>query len=459
MLELRQTQSLKLVQSPQQILLSSLLQLQIQALELRIHNELEMNPVLELDEITDPTLEVEQDDSDDNDDEFDVEDFFESDDNYTHKAPVDKNVEEYEIPQIARKSFREYFLDQFRELELSEIELKAGEEIIWNLDSNGYLTSTLENIAELTECDISIARSAQSRILRLNPAGVGATTLRECLLAQLEENKENGNALIIVKNYFDHFANRRFEKIMRELNITMEDISDVNDVISALNPKPGMVFSDQKLDYVIPDFIVESKDGELTVLLNDFNLPELKISDHYKRMIEDKKNTDKETRNYLRKKMESARWLIASIYQRKLTMIRVMEAIVDRQLDWFKMGQGYLKPMIQKDIAEIIKMDHSTVSRATDGKYVQTDYGVYPLKHFFSEGLERSDGKIVSTSNIKIRLKELIENESENKPVSDDKLTKMLASEGFNVARRTVAKYREVMGIPVARLRRKIGVK
>ncbi|MCH8927807.1 MAG: RNA polymerase factor sigma-54 [Candidatus Marinimicrobia bacterium] len=458
MLELRQTQSLKLVQSPQQILLSSLLQLQIQALELRIHNELEMNPVLELDEITDPALEVETDETE-NDDEFDVEDFFDNDDNYTHKAPVDKNIEEYEVPQIARKSFKEYLLDQFRELDLGEMELKIGEEIIWNLDSNGYLTASLEDIAELTESDIGMIRSVQARILKLNPAGVGATTLRECLLAQLEEKNENGYALTIVKDYFDHFANKRFEKIMREIDITMQDISDVNDVISNLNPKPGLIFSDQKLDYVIPDFIVESKNGELTVLLNDFNLPELKISEHYKSMIEDRKNTDKETRNYLRKKMESARWLIASIYQRKLTMIRVMEAIVSRQLDWFKLGQGHLKPMIQKDIAEDIKMDHSTVSRATDGKYVQTDHGVFPLKHFFSEGLERSDGKIVSTSNIKIRLKELIEDESEKKPLSDDKLTKILASEGFNVARRTVAKYREVMGIPVARLRRKIGVK
>jgi len=458
-LELRQTQSLKLVQSPQQILLSSLLQLQIQALELRIQNELEMNPVLELDEITDPTLEVEDDDSED-DDEFDVDDFFESDDdNYTHKAPVDKNIEEYEIPQVAQMSFNEYLLEQFRELDLTEMELKVGEEIIWNLDSNGYLTSTLEDIAELTESDIDTLRNVQARILKLNPAGVGATTLRECLLAQLEEKNENGIALTIVKNYFDHFANKRFEKIMREIDITMEDIREVNEVISNLNPKPGLIFSDQKLDYVIPDFIVENKDGELTVLLNDFNLPELKISSHYKSMIEDRKNTDKETRNYLRKKMESARWLIASIYQRKLTMIKVMEAIVTRQLDWFKLGHGHLQPMIQKDIAEDIKMDHSTVSRATDGKYVQTDHGVFPLKHYFSEGLERSDGKIVSTSNIKIRLKELIEDEAENKPLSDDKLTKILATEGFNVARRTVAKYREVMGIPVARLRRKIGVK
>ena len=275
----------------------------------------------------------------------------------------------------------------------------------------------------MTETDVAVCRKVQAKVLKLNPPGIGALTLRECLLAQVDENEENKLTRLILKDYFDHFANKRY----------------------------------QKMNYVIPDFTVENNNGNLTVILNDFSLPELKISEQYKSMAEDKKNVDKETRNYLKKKLESARWLIASIYQRKLTMLKVMQAIVGRQIKWFELGPGHLTPMIQKDIAADIKMDHSTVSRATDGKYVQTDNGVFPLKYFFSEGLERSDGKIVSTSNIKIRLKELIVNEPNGKPLSDDKLTKMLMSEGFNVARRTVAKYREFMKIPVARLRRKIG--
>jgi len=455
MLELRQVQGLKLVQSPQQILLSSLLQLQVQALELRIHNELEMNPLLEMDDLTD--LELEEIEETDDGEEFELDDFFDNDDYYEHKSPRDNSAEEREMPQVAQTTFKEYLLDQVHQLNLSEDERRVGEEIIWNIDSNGYLTISLESISQLTETDLSVCRNVQAKILKLNPPGIGALTLRECLLAQIEENKENGLTQLIIKDYFDHFANKRFEKIISEIDVTMEDIVRVNEEIAKLNPKPGQSFSDQKLNYVIPDFTVENNDGNLTVILNDFSLPELKISEQYKTMAEDKKNVDKETRNYLKKKLESARWLIASIYQRKLTMLKVMEAIVGRQIQWFESGPGHLIPMIQKDIAADINMDHSTVSRATDGKYVQTDNGVFPLKYFFSEGLERSDGKIVSTSNIKIRLKELIENEPSGKPLSDDKLTKILASEGFNVARRTVAKYREYMKIPVARLRRKIG--
>lgn len=455
MLELRQTQGLRLVQSPQQILLSSLLQLQVQALELRIHNELEMNPLLEMEELTD--VELEEDEETDDGEEFELEDFFDNDDNYEHKAQRDNSLEERDMPQVARTTFKEFLLDQLHQLDLSKDERRIGEEIIWNIESNGYLTATLESIAELTETDISVCRKVQAKILKLNPPGIGALTLRQCLLAQMEENKKNGLTYLILKDYFDHFANKRFEKIRSELDITMEDIVKVNEEIAKLNPKPGLSFADQKLNYVIPDFTVENNNGNLTVILNDFSLPELKISEQYKMMAEDKKNVDKETRNYLKKKLESARWLIASIYQRKLTMLKVMEAIVGRQMKWFELGPGHLTPMIQKDIAVDIKMDHSTVSRATDGKYVQTDNGVFPLKYFFSEGLERSDGEVVSTSNIKIRLKELIENEPNSKPLSDDKLTKMLMSEGFNVARRTVAKYREYMKIPVARLRRKIG--
>lgn len=455
MLELRQTQGLRLVQSPQQILLSSLLQLQVQALELRIHNELEMNPLLEMDELTD--VELEEVEETDDGEEFELEDFFDNDDNYEHKAQRDNSLEERDMPQVARTTFKEFLLDQLHQLDLSKDERRIGEEIIWNIESNGYLTATLESIAELTETDVSVCRKVQAKILKLNPPGIGALTLRECLLAQMEENEKNGLTYLILKDYFDHFANKRFEKIISELDIKMEDIVKVNEEIAKLNPKPGLSFADQKLNYVIPDFTVENNNGNLTVVLNDFSLPELKISEQYKTMAEDKKNVDKETRNYLKKKLESARWLIASIYQRKLTMLKVMEAIVGRQMKWFELGPGHLMPMIQKDIAVDIKMDHSTVSRATDGKYVQTDNGVFPLKYFFSEGLERSDGEVVSTSNIKIRLKELIENEPNSKPLSDDKLTKMLMSEGFNVARRTVAKYREYMKIPVARLRRKIG--
>ena len=455
MLELRQVQGLKLVQSPQQILLSSLLQLQVQALELRIQNELEMNPLLEMEELIDTELD-EVEETDDGE-EFELDDFFDNDDYYEHKSARDNSVEEREMPQVAQTTFKEFLLEQLHQLNLKEDERRVGEEIIWNIDSNGYLTITLETIAELTETDVTVCRKVQAKILKLNPPGIGALTLRECLLAQMEENEENGLTFLILKDYFDHFANKRFEKIISDLNVTMEDIVKVNEEIAKLNPKPGLSFADQKMNYVIPDFTVENNNGDLTVILNDFSLPELKINEQYKLMAEDKKNVDKETRNYLKKKLESARWLIASIYQRKLTMLKVMQAIVGRQIKWFESGPGHLTPMIQKDIAGDIKMDHSTVSRATDGKYVQTDNGVFPLKYFFSEGLERSDGKIVSTSNIKIRLKELIENEPNKKPLSDDKLTKMLLGEGFNVARRTVAKYREYMKIPVARLRRKIG--
>ncbi|MCH8272428.1 MAG: RNA polymerase sigma-54 factor, partial [Candidatus Marinimicrobia bacterium] len=359
MLELRPVHGLRLVQSPQQILLSSLLQLQVQALELRIQNELEMNPLLEMEEMTDPELD-EVEETDDSE-EFDLDDFFDNDDNYQHRTPRDNSVEEREMPQVAQTTFKEFLLEQLHQLDLKEDERRVGEEIIWNIDSNGYLTITLESISRLTDTDVTVCRKVQAKILKLNPSGIGALTLRECLLAQMEQNEENELTYLILKDYFDHFANKRFEKIMSDVNITMEDIVKVNENIAKLNPKPGLSFTDQKMNYVIPDFTVENNNGNLTVILNDFSLPELKISEQYKLMAEDKKNVDKETRDYLKKKLESARWLIASIYQRKLTMLKVMQAIVERQIKWFESGPGHLTPMIQKDIAADIKMDHSTV--------------------------------------------------------------------------------------------------
>ncbi|MEJ2055910.1 MAG: RNA polymerase factor sigma-54, partial [Calditrichaceae bacterium] len=295
------------------------------------------------------------------------------------------------------------------------------------------------------------------KIQRLEPTGVGSRNLRECLLVQLEDrNQQKSIAYKIIKDFFEDFKNKRYEKIIDILEISRDEFQESIDQIIRLNPKPGEGLFDVRSNYIVPDFIVEKVDDKFVVSLNDWNVPPLRISNTYKKMLFDKKGTDKETRQYIRKKVESARWFISSIYQRKLTMMKVMEAIIEKQRDFFEKGPEYIKPLIMREIAEMIDMDISTVSRVANGKYVQMDYGVFELKYFFNERIENEDGEEVSTRKIKNRIKEIIETEDPKKPLSDDKLSNLLKSQGFPIARRTVAKYREQLQIPVARLRRGI---
>lgn len=484
------SQNLKLEQrlTPQQILLSTLLQLPLLSLEQKIKSELEMNPVLEEgedeeqaqeDEIESNEEETEQveeelavhDENNSNDDEYDrqeledaqsdadLEDFLNDDDAFEIRIPRDKNEEEYDRPEVSIQTLPEHLLEQLHVQSFKPQEFAIGEYLIWNIRDDGYLDQnlTLEAVAENFETDVPAVERVLRVIQKFDPTGVGSRNLRECLLCQLEEiEAHNTVARDILKHYFEDFKNKRYDRIIEALEISREELHEAIDDILKLNPKPGEGVFDARSNYVVPDFIVEKIDDKFVVNLNDWNVPPLRISNTYKKMLFDKKRTDKDTRQYIRKKIESARWFITSIYQRKITMMKVMEAILQKQLPFFEKGPEYIRPLIMREIAEMIDMDISTVSRVCNGKYVQTDFGVFELKYFFNERIETEDGDEISTRKIKSRIKEIIEKEDSKKPLSDDKISKMLKAEGFPIARRTVAKYREQLQIPIARLRRGI---
>lgn len=484
------SQNLRLEQrlTPQQILLSTLLQLPLLSLEQKIKSELELNPVLEEGEDDEmaqeesiesdekETEEVEEelalhDEKNKEDDEYDrkeleeaqsdsdLEDFLNDDDAYEIRIPKDKNEEEYDRPEVSIRTLPEHLLEQLHIQTFTEKEFIIGEYLIWNIRDDGYLDQsvTLESVAENFETDVSTVERVLKVIHKFDPTGVGSRNLRECLLVQLSEwEKPNPITVKVLRDHFDDFKNRRFDKIIEALGISGDELQKAINEILKLNPKPGEGVFDSMSNYVVPDFIVEKVDDKFVVNLNDWNVPPLRISNTYKKMLFDKKRTDKDTRQYIRKKIESARWFITSIYQRKITMLRVMEAIVQKQLPFFEKGPEFIQPLIMREIAEIIEMDISTVSRVSNGKYVQTDFGVFELKYFFNERIETEDGDEISTRRIKNRIKELIDDEDPQKPYSDEKISVMLKGEGFPIARRTVAKYREQMQIPVARLRRGI---
>jgi len=486
MVQLSQTMRLEQRLSPQQILLSTLLQLPILSLEQKIQTELELNPVLEegLDddqdvEVVDSSAEeqdevqkeIELTESNGNDSDLDVKELSEAqedsdwetlindEDSYEIKLPRDLNDEEYERPEVMVTTMTDHLMEQLNYLSLSTKEHAIGEYLIWNIKDDGYLDDTLslENVAQVFECDINQVESVLKKIHFFDPLGIGARNLQECLLAQLIGEKGHTElALRIIRDHFEDFKNKRYERIMEELEIDSDALRGVIEEIARLNPKPGEGLYNSKHNYIIPDFVVEKVDNEFVVTLNDWNIPPLRINKTYKQILQDKRNTDKETKQYIRKKIESAKWFINSIYQRKITMMNVMQAILEKQYNFFAHGPAHIKPLIMREIAEIIGMDISTVSRVANGKYVQTDYGVFELKYFFNERIETEDGEEVSTRKIKNRIHELVEKENPQKPMSDEKISQLLTSEGFPIARRTVAKYREQLDIPVARLRKKI---
>jgi len=473
--------------SPQQILLSTLLQLPILSLEQKIQTELELNPVLEEGDEEELDMDMEEIEStpeeeeevqkeleiieNDANSDLDVKELKEAEEDtdwdtmindgesYEYKLPRDKNEEDYERPEAVVESMTERLVEQLNYLSLSESEFRIGEYLIWNIRDDGYLDESLsiENVSKIFECEPEVVESVLQKIHNFDPPGIGARDLRECLLAQLNNMEHRSElALKIIRDQFDNFKNKRFDRILNELEIENGLLKDAITEISKLNPKPGIGISNSKHNYIIPDFLVEKVDDEFVVTLADWNIPPLRISRTYKKLLQNRKNTDRDTRQYIRKKIESAKWFINSIYQRKITMINVMRAILEKQYDFFSRGPAHIKPLIMREIAEIINMDISTVSRVANGKYVQTDYGVFELKYFFNERIETDDGEEISTRKIKSRIKDMVDQEDPKKPMSDEKISKILSGEGFPIARRTIAKYREQMDIPVARLRKNI---
>ncbi len=495
MLNLRQSQSLQQKLSPQQIQYIKLLQLPTLALEQRIKAEMEQNPLLEegeeedeldLDDREDDRDEPAASDDDDDlpsestesssDDEFDWDEFLNApDDLYGYKAQVDHSAEEDErdTPMAANSSLAEGLRDQVGLLDLGETEELIADQIIGSIDEDGYLRRPVESILDdvmfnygvmIEEADVE---RVLSKIQRLDPVGIAARDLRECLLVQLDamgdEVDGRENAVDMLRDAYKAFTMKHFDAIQRKLGIDEYDLKEAYDLVRSLDPKPGEGDFAQQTNYITPDFTVERDGDDFRITLNGRNAPELRVNRHYREMWNDlssktTKGDEKasETKDFLKTRMESARWFISSIQQRRNTLLRVMEALVQVQRDFFEHGEGHLKPMILKDIADIIKMDISTVSRVVNGKYVQTEYGVYELKHFFSEGITGEDGEEVSNKEVKAILERIVDAEDKARPWSDQKLADLLKEEGYPIARRTVTKYREQLGVPVARLRRQI---
>ncbi len=484
MLKQRLQQKLLQKLSPQQIQLIKLLEVPTIQLEQRIKKELEENPVLEEGREEDPDYDDQLDGSETEKDEFSLEDYLEDDDipNYRlNSRNYSKDDERTsEIPFTIGISFRENLSTQMGLRGLSVEEEALGQYILGNIDDDGYLRRELENIVDdlAFSMNISTTEEQLESILKIiqdfDPVGVGARSLQECLLIQIDRIIDAGRkddhittARRIVQYHFDEFTRKHYDKIQSKLDLSDEDLKTAMGEIVRLNPKPGGTYSDpmaKTTAHVIPDFILEDNEGELELSLNARNAPDLRINQTYANMLmaynQERKNQSKDHKDaatFVRQKMDSAKWFIDAIKQRQHTLILTMNAILEFQRAYFESGdEMHLKPMILKDIAERTELDISTISRVANSKYIQTNFGIYPLKYFFSEGLQTDSGEEVSTREIKKILEECISAEEKRKPLTDDKLAAILKEKGYQIARRTVAKYREQLNIPVARLRKEL---
>lgn len=479
-LQLKQQQKL----SPLQMQVIKLTELPVLELEERVKQELEDNPALE--EGLEPT-----DDTSEFDDEFDVED----DTNISQEDLAlgdyinEEEIPDYhiadnkqsstrnnEIPFSVAESLHEYLLNQLGEYDFAEDDKKTAEYIIGNIDENGYLDRSLSAISDdlifQQNLDVSVARLEHllEAIQGFEPAGIGARNLQECLLLQLERKQKTEEVDLphkILSSFFDEFSKRHYDKIIKNLGIDEPQLKDAIQIITTLNPKPGNNWGDSMsvtLSTIIPDFIVESFNGELFLSMNNKNIPNMRVSREYSNLLkgyvdnkESMSNDNKSAVLFVKQKLDSARWFIEAIKQRQNTLQRTMEAIMSMQYDFFLTGdESQLRPMILKDVAQRTGYDISTISRVSNSKYVQTNLGIYPLKYFFSESMQTDTGEEISSREVKAILKECIEHEEKRKPLTDDKLSEILKEKGYIIARRTVAKYREQMNFPVARLRKEI---
>jgi len=485
---LKQNLSFKLQQklSPQQIQLMKMLQLPTVEMEQRIKEEMAENPALEEGEEgeTDDPIEEAVDNSDTEEgeadterDDVDLSDYFQDDDGVPeYKTQVNntsRDEEERDMPLAGGSTFQDNLRSQLSLRAIDDRTEELGIHLIGNLDEDGYLRRDLESIVNDLAFTSNIATTVEEleavlkEVQSLDPAGTGARDLRECLLIQLERLPHAVDTLTakaIVDKHFDAFTKKHYDRILERLEIDEEALKAAMDEIMRLNPKPGNTdrASDKPIQEIIPDFIINTVDNQLELQLNGRNAPELRISKQYRDMIAEyqrnKKDKDaKEALVFIKQKLDSAKWFIDAIKQRQHTLLVTMEAIMEHQREFFLTGdETKLKPMILKDIAEKVHMDISTISRVANSKYVQTNYGTILLKFFFSESLTNDQGEEVSTREVKKILKDAIEAEAKKNPLTDEELTELLKSKGYNIARRTVAKYREQLHLPVARLRKEL---
>ncbi len=451
-----------------------LLQVPTIELQLILKQEIMQNPLLEeVDEVTD-SEDLAKEDSPEEAANEEADDPAEEDPIDWAEYLQDGSFDRAYIPQseasaeflekvpVTRTTLAESLLEQLHFLKLPERELALGEFLVGSLDDRGWLATPLVDVAEATGQPLDLCEKVLRVIQALEPVGVGARDLRECLLIQLEARNAQGTlAWKLVHDQFGSLVNRRFPEIARQLKCSAEEVQAAADVVATLNPKPGFQVSSEDPKYVVPDLIVERVDDQYVVLLNDRHLPRLRISAAYESVLRDKKRaecTDGEakTREYIQSKLNSARWLIQTIEQRRRTMIKVMNCIIREQREFFDKGIAFLRPLTLQQVARQIDMHESTVSRVCSGKYVQTPRGVFELKFYFSSGLETEDGEDVSARAAKDTIKTLIEEEDRKEPLSDQRIAELLHEKGLRIARRTVAKYREQLNILPARFRRRV---
>lgn len=476
--ELKQTQRL----SPLQMQVIKLVELNSVEVEDRIKQEIEDNPALEVSD-SGPAGEEEENNDVPEDilsqEEIILGDYASEDDIPDYRLNGSDRKNETNIVEISYyddKSLSDSLQEQIGLLQLDDQRQLIAQYIIGNLDENGYLQRDLQSISDdlLFQQQIEVSPLQMEDVLYeiqdLEPAGVGARNLRECLLLQLGRYASTPaveHAKVILSDYFDEFSRKHYEKIIRQMNITQDELRDAIHEIVSLNPKPGNALGgtlQTAMNNITPDFIVDSYNGEVSIQLNNSNVPSLQINRSFSEMLkgynenkESMSNDDKQAILFMKQKVDSAKWFIDAVKQRQNTLQRTMEAIVNLQYDFFLTeDETQLKPMILKDVAERTGFDISTVSRVSNSKYVQTNTGIYPLKFFFSEAMQTNTGEDISSREVKLILKESIDNENPVKPLTDDQLTKILNEKGYVIARRTVAKYREQLNIPVARLRKKI---
>ena len=468
--------------SPQQIQVIKLLEIPTVQLEQRIKKELEENPVLELtSESPSDENDMQEDDqgNDRDNEEFSLEDYMDEDDIPEYRLAANnysKDDKQIDIPFSAGTSFHESMNEQLGLAELSETQRKLAEYIIGNIDEDGYLRRDLlsisDDLAFNLNMDVSLSELEEllDIIQEFDPPGIGARDLQECLLLQIQRKKGNPATMLamnIIKDNFEEFTRKHYDKILKKHEISEDELKDAIAEILKLNPKPGSSYSNplsKSNQVIVPDFILENNDGELQLSLNQRNVPDLRMNGHYMDMLksytENRKNISRDQKDallFVKQKMDSAKWFIDAIRQRHHTLMITMSEIIDFQKDYFMDGdETRMRPMILKDIADRTGLDISTISRVSNSKYIQTHFGIFPLKYFFSEGMQKDTGEEVSTREIKKILEECIMGENKRKPLTDDRLAQILKEKSYPIARRTVAKYREQLGIPVARLRKEL---
>lgn len=468
----KQVLSLQQKLSPQQIQMIKLLELPAVQLEQRIKQEIEENIALEEEER--PAEEDEQPQ------QISVDEYLREDDTPSYKSRINnysKDDKQRPVYLTEGRSLQEYLVEQLSYRNLSERDMKLAVYLIGSIDEDGYLRRDLESISDDIAFTVGIESSVGEleRLLdiihELEPAGIGARDLRECLLLQMNQMQVNTRARRLARkiltSYFDEFVKKHYEKLIARLQVSEEEFRDAIAEIRRLSPKPGNLYAEGGTDttpYIVPDFILDYQDGHFQLSLNSYNVPEVKINRRYVDMIRDMvgsdgrvKEKDREAIQFVKSKIDSAKWFISAIKQRHDTLMRTMQTILDYQQEYFKDGdRSKLRPMILKDIADRTGLDVSTISRVVNSKYVQTQFGIILLKSLFSEAMQTDSGEEVSSYEIKNILQQCIDEEDKRKPLTDETLMDILNTKGYHIARRTVAKYREMLGIPVARLRKQI---